>query len=397
MKPIALVVPWYGDDIKGGAEQECNYLAHSLQYAGAKVEVFTTCVKEASADRGVNTLKDGAHVESGILVRRFKVRARDIERFTPANLKLYHGESVNLEEEKAYFEEDINSPEMYKFIRENRDQYRCFIFIPYMYGPTYNGSKECPDNCILIPCLHDEGYARMRLTKEMAERMKGMIFHAKPEYFLAKRLFNLEHVVTDVLGEGIDTEWCATCNAKRFRVKYGIEGDFILYAGRKDAGKKADELLNFFCKYTENCASRKLKLVFIGGGHLDIPDHCKERIYDLGFVSVDDKHDAFAAATFLCNPSWVESFSLVIMESWLAKRPVLVSDHCAVTKNFCLETDGGLYFRDYPSFVGTVDYLLDHPQVADQMGENGFQYVMEHFTHEKIAKKYLAFLDECLR
>ena len=62
MKPIALVVPWYGDDIKGGAEQECNYLAHTLQRAGAEVEVFTTCVKEASADRGENTLEDGAHV-----------------------------------------------------------------------------------------------------------------------------------------------------------------------------------------------------------------------------------------------------------------------------------------------------------------------------------------------
>lgn len=397
MKPIALVVPWYGDDIKGGAEQECNYLAHSLQHAGAEVEVFTTCVKEASADRGTNTLEDGAHVESGILVRRFKVRARDMERFAPANLKIYKGESVNLEEEKAYFEEDINSPEMYKYIRENKDHYRCFIFIPYMYGPTYNGSKECPDNCIMIPCLHDEGYARMQLTKEMAERMKGMIFHAKPEYNLAKTLYNLDHVMTDVLGEGIDTEWHATCNAERFRDKYGIEGDFILYAGRKDAGKKADELLKFYCKYMESYPNRKLKLVYIGGGHLDIPDHYKDRIYDLGYVSADDKHDAFAAATFLCNPSWFESFSLVVMESWLAKRPVLVSEHCAVTTNFCLEADGGLYFKDYPTFAGTVDYLLEHPQMADQMGKNGFEYVMEHFTHEIIAKKYLRFLDECLK
>lgn len=397
MKPIALVVPWYGDDIKGGAEQECNYLAHSLQHAGAKVEVFTTCVKDASADRGINTLEDGVHVESGILVRRFKVRARNLERFVPANLKIYNGESVTPEEEKAYFEEDINSPEMYEYIGQNRDQYKCFIFIPYMYGPTYNGSRECPDNCIMIPCLHDESYARLRLTKEMAERMKGMIFHAKPEYMLAKSLYDLEHVMTDVLGEGIDTEWHASCNADRFRHKYGIEGDFILYAGRKDAGKKADELLKFYCKYMEAHSDRKLQLVFIGGGHLELPKRFCDRIYDLGFVSVEDKHDAFAAATFLCNPSWFESFSLVIMESWLAKRPVIVSEHCAVTTNFCLEAEGGLYFRDYPTFAGVVDYLLEHSEVADQMGENGFEYVMENFTHEMIANKYLRFIGECLK
>ena len=55
MKPIALVIPWYGDDIKGGAERECNFLAHSLNKIGVDVEVLTTCVKDASADRGRNT------------------------------------------------------------------------------------------------------------------------------------------------------------------------------------------------------------------------------------------------------------------------------------------------------------------------------------------------------
>lgn len=396
MKPIALVIPWYGDDIKGGAEQECNYLAHSLKAAGAEVEVFTTCVKEASADRSVNTLEDGAHAESGILVRRFKVRVRDMDKFVPANVKIYNGEQVTLEEEQAYFQEDINSPDMYQYIRENKDNYKCFIFIPYMYGPTYNGSKECPDNCIMIPCLHDESYAYLHLTRKMMERMKGLIFHAKPEYVLAKRLYNLHDVKVGVLGEGIDTAWHSECNAERFREKYNIQGDFILFAGRKDAGKKADELLQFFCRYIEINSHRTVKLVFIGGGHLDIPEEYKEKILDLGFVSVEDKHDAFAAASFLCNPSWFESFSLVVMESWLAKRPVLVSEHCAVTTNFCLETNGGLYFKDFPTFAGTVDYLLDNEDVSRRMGENGFAYVMSNFTHEVIAKKYLEFIKCCI-
>lgn len=396
MKPIALVIPWYGDDIRGGAEQECNYLAHSLKNAGADVEVFTTCVKEASADRGVNTLEDGAHMESGILVRRFKVKSRNMERFIPANVKIYNGESVTLEEEQAYYEEDINSPDMYAYIREHKDDYRCFIFIPYMYGPIYNGSKECPDNCIMIPCLHDESYAYMKLTKEMMGRMKGLIFHAEPEYLLARKLYNLRDVKTAVLGEGIDTDWYADCDAERFRDKYGIQGDFILFAGRKDAGKKADQLLDFFCRYVEINPHRKVQLVFLGGGKLDIPEKYSDIVHDLGFVSVEDKHDAFAAATFLCNPSWFESFSLVVMESWLAKRPVLVSEHCAVTTNFCLETNGGLYFKDFPTFAGTVDYLLDNSDVAKKMGENGFEYVMNNFTHEVIAQKYLKFIDDVI-
>ena len=70
MKPIGLIIPWYGDEIRGGAEQECNYLAHSLTNAGANVEVFTTCVRDASCDRGTNTIIPGVYTESGITVRR---------------------------------------------------------------------------------------------------------------------------------------------------------------------------------------------------------------------------------------------------------------------------------------------------------------------------------------
>lgn len=395
MKPIAIVIPWYGEHIKGGAEQESNYLAHSLKSAGAEVEVFTTCVREASADRSINTLEAGVKEETGITVRRFPVRQRNLERFIPANLKIYNGESVTLEEEEAYYGEDINSPEMYQYIKEHRNEYKCFIFIPYMYGTTYNGSKECPDNCIMIPCLHDESYAYLRLTKKMLERMNGIIFHAEPEYMLAKKICKLDNVKTAVLGEGIDTDWCEQCNAERFRNKFKIKGDFILFAGRKDAGKKADELLKFFCRYIEINQFRTVDLVFIGGGNIDIPEKYKNRVHDLGFVSIEDKHDAFAAATVLCNPSYFESFSLVVMESWLAKRPVLVSEHCAVTTDFCIKTNGGLYFKDFVTFAGTVDFLLDNEDVARKMGENGFEYVMNNFTHETIAKRYLEFVNCC--
>lgn len=392
---IALVIPWYGDDIRGGAEWECNFLAHSLQKAGVAVEVFTTCVKDAPSDRGVNTMKPGVYEESGICVRRFLVKEQNKEIYNPANLKIYNGEKVTEKEEQIYFDEDINSPDMYEYIKNNKDNYRCFIFMPYLYGVTYNGSKVSPEKSILIPCLHDESYAYLKLTKKMMERVKGLAFLANPEQELANKLFDLSKVHNETLGAGVETEWYGECNAERFREKYNLHNNFILFAGRKDTGKKADELLKFFCKYIDSNPKRKLDLVFLGGGTLEIAPQYKELVHDLGFVSTEDKHDALSAATFLCNPSHFESFSIVIMESWLAKRPVLVSSHCEVTKNFASKTNGGLWFKNYAEFVGCVDYLLDHSDVRDVMGKNGFDYVMNNFTQEKIAEKYLKFIEMC--
>ena len=397
-QPIALVIPWYGDQIQGGAEKECNYLAHSLTNAGQPVEVLTTCVKDAASDRGKNTIRPGIYTENGITVRRFSVRERrDLERYTESNLRIYHNSGFTQEDEEIYFREDINSKEMYAYIRQKKDAYRAFVFIPYMYGITFNGSSCCPEKSILIPCLHDESYAYMQVLKQKMNSFRGMVFLSNPEKDLAIKLYGLDRVKTAVLGGGLDTAWAVSCNGKLFREKYRISQDFILYAGRKDSGKKADELLRFFLRYKRETKNADLKLVLIGGGTLpeEIPADYYSDVIDLGFVSTEDKQNAFAACTFLCNPSYFESFSLVIMEGWLAKRPVLVSGHCPVTTNFAKETNGGLWYYDYAEFRECLNYLLENQKVCAAMGENGFQYVMEHFTHEKIAQNYLGFIENC--
>ncbi len=393
-KPIAFVIPWYGDDIRGGAESECNQLAHCFVEAGLSVEVLATCVREAADDRGTNNMPEGMTVESGITVRRFPVKDRDVERYNPANLKLFRNEPVTVEEELAYLEEDINSPKMYEYIREHRDDYEMFIFIPYLYPPSYFGSMECPDNAVIIPCLHDEGYAYMQLMKERMPHFKKMIFLSKPESDLAHELYDLSNVKTAVLGAYVESGWEDEVDAEAFRKKFHIHDDFILCAGRKEPGKMTDQLRDFYIRYKEKHPECTLKLVYIGGGKIDIPETYKEEIIDLGFVDLKDKHDAFAAAYVLCNPSHFESFSIVIMESWLAKRPVLVSEVCKVTTNFCLESNGGLYFDNYPVFEGCMDYFLTHREEAAQMGRNGFEYVQNNFVKNVIQKKYIDFLCE---
>lgn len=95
-----------------------------------------------------------------------------------------------------------------------------------------------------------------------------------------------------------------------------------MYAGRKDKGKNIDTLVQYFKRYKQN-EQDNLKLVLIGGGELEIPTEIKNDVYDLGFVDLQDKYDAYGAAALLCQPSKNESFSFVIMESWLCRRPVL--------------------------------------------------------------------------
>ena len=396
MKKIGFVIPWYGDKIPGGAEADLRGLAKQMVKRGVEAEILTTCVKEFSADWGTDYYKPGSYEEGGLKIQRFSVRERNKAAFDAVNYKLLHGQKrLSGEDEKIYINEMVNSPDLYQYIREHKDEYSVFAFIPYMFGTTYFGIQECFEKAVMIPCFHDESYAYLRCFRRVYPKAAGMAFHAKPERKLAEKLYDLRNVRLLDAGSGMDVD--LTFDKERFCKKYKIKEPFILYAGRKDAGKNIYTLIDYFREYKKRHRDGRfsdLKLVLLGGGSVTIPSGMEKEILDLGYVPVQDKYDACGAAAFLCQPSRNESFSLVIMESWLCERPVLVLEDCAVTKNFVQESNGGLYFKNYFEFEKTTDYLLEHEETARQMGINGRDYVKENFAWDIVVDKYLKFFSE---
>jgi len=294
-----------------------------------------------------------------------------------------NNQKISEDEEIVFQQEMVNSPRLYQYISTKIDQYSLFVFIPYMFGTTYYGIQACYKKAILIPCLHDESYAYMDIFRECFSKTAGMVFLSEPERLLAQRLYGVSGETFQSLGAGVDTNWHG--DAERFRKKYQIKGPFLLYAGRKDAGKKVDVLLQYFAKFKQRNPS-DLKLVLLGGGDINLPSG---DIIDLGFVPIQDKYDSYAAASVFCNPSQFESFSIVIMESWLAGRPVLVNGDCAVTTDFVRKSNGGLYYQNYFEFEKCIQYFLAYINNAKQMGENGRIFVESNFSWPQIVRKYM--------
>lgn len=390
MKKIGFVIPWYAENIPGGAEMETREVTKHLKAAGLDVEILTTCVKEFGSDWNKNYYPEGEEIVHNVPVKRFKVKKRDTRAFAAVNTKLMNGTVPTAEEQQIFVDEMVNSPDLYKYIKKHSREYTAFVYIPYMFGTTYFGVKTCPEKAVLIPCFHDEAYVYMDVFRSLYSKAAGMIFNARPEYELTKRLYDIENMQTVVMGIGMDTD--LTSDAAAFRKKFGISEPFIIYAGRKDAGKNVHTLVKYFSEYRKRRVT-DLKLVLIGGGEMQIPADVRDHVIDLGFVDRQDKYNAIAASEFLCQPSKNESFSLVIMESWLCGRPVLVHEKCAVTANFAREAEGGLYFNDYFEFEGCTDFFLSKKDTAAQMGRNGCAYVKKNFDWDIIVDKYKEFFN----
>lgn len=363
-----------------------------LHQAGVSLEILTTCVKDFLSDWSTNYYKEGTTMEGGLVVKRFRAKKRNKEKFDLVNAKLMHGQiPLRDEEEKIYIQEMINSPDLYWYMKKHEEEYAVFLFIPYMFGTTYYGMQVCPEKSVLIPCLHDERYIYMEIFQKLFSKIVGMIFLAEPESELARKVYGLEQVRTETIGGGVSTD--IVCDPNRFRKKYKIKEPYFLYAGRKDRGKNVHTLLNYFALYKQRTNS-SLKLVLIGGGEIAVPKDLKHEIYDLGFLPAQDKYDAYGAAQFLCQPSVNESFSIVMMESWICNRPVIVNEKCNVTTHFVKTANGGLYFNDYFEFEGCFRYMEQNPQCASVMGEQGKNYVLDHFSWDVIIRKFRNYLEK---
>ena len=383
---IAFVTPWFGESIPGGAESATRALIQRLK-SHFDIEVLTTCVKDFHSNWNDDFWKEGEYKEMDIVVRRFKVRKSNEDAFNRVNAKLMSNLSISKEEERTYISEMIRSISLNDFLEENKEKYSWFVFMPYMFGTTYDGIKIVKSKSILIPCLHDESYAYMAIYGHMFSLIEKAFFLTMTEKQLAEKLFPNEINKFKFCGLGLDVNIRGKKGS--FNRKYGI-GKFILCAGRKDSTKNTPELIDFFDRFQRKTKS-SLKLVLVGPGEVDLPDN--PNIIDLGFLSKEDKYNAMADALFLCNPSHNESFSIVVMESWLCESPVLVSGDCSVTKDHVLLSNGGLFYNDYYSFFECLHYYETHQSEAIQMAKNGKEYVVQNFNWPIVVQNYLNILN----
>ncbi|MBU4278075.1 MAG: glycosyltransferase family 4 protein [Proteobacteria bacterium] len=385
------VLPWYGEQVPGGAEAEARLTAENLAADGVRVRSLATNLSGLGSDWEHDTLPVGESLENGVQVRRFPVAQRDAARFDGLNMRVLAGATLRPDEERDFYRNMVYSPELLEHIAAHPEE-GPFFYIPYLFTSSVWGPLIHPAKSLIIPCLHDEGYARMAAVKRAMETSRMVCFHVPAERDLAASLYDLGRTEPVIVGEGMDTHW--THDPERFRQDFNLREPFILYAGRKDPGKNTPLLVHYFLRYkAEGRGPAGLKLVLVGNLPAEIPTGGEAHVLDLGFVSVQQKHDAYAAAEVFVQPSIMESFSRVIMEAWLAGTPVMVHADCPVTKGHVMTSGGGLAFKDYPHFAECLDYLLERPELRQRMALAGAEYVRGNFSWPAVVSNYLKVIE----
>jgi glycosyltransferase involved in cell wall biosynthesis len=382
---LAFVVQRYGMEINGGAELHCRWIAeHMRKYSD--VEVLTT--RALDYITWENHYPSGKGDVNGVPVQRFSVtRTRCPERFGRLQRFILENEHWVEDELRWIEEEGPCAPSLIRYISNHAADYDHFIFFSYRYYHSFFGVQAVPEKSVLVPTAEHDAIIHLKIFKDLFNVPRAFIYNSVEERRMIERISRNGHIPGDIVGVGIEVP--PASSGERFRGRHGIEGDYILYIGRIDENKGCHRLFEHFLRFKTETGS-PIKLILIGNAVLKIPSH--PDLIPLGFLSEEDKFDALEGARLLVMPSFYESLSMVTLEAWAMRKPVLANARCEVLKGQCLRSNAGLFYDDYEEFRESLELLLGSEGLRRAMGGNGRKYYDAHYTWENIENKYLTLL-----
>ncbi|WP_448578499.1 glycosyltransferase family 4 protein [Thermosphaera sp.] len=385
-RTIAFVSPRYPEGATvGGAETLLRRLAERLAARGAEVAFLATCARDhfTWANEWPADTRRINHVE----VRRFPVDTnRDHALFLARQAAICRGETLSPAAQEEWLRHSVQSAALIEWLQTEGRRFERIVAGPYLFGLVNSVARGFADRTLLVPCLHDEPFARQPMIAEMMRAVRGCLFNSEPERALAGRLYGAEVARRGaVVGLGLDP---FEADPHAFAARHHLSAPYVFYCGRREAGKGTPLLTDYLAVFRER-TGRDVRLVCAGSGPLDLQPF----VHDVGFLSEAEKHEAMAGAVAFIHPSTMESLGIVLLESFLAGTPALVHAGGEVLRWQCERSGGGLWFRHYPDFETELQWLLDHPELRAALGRQAQAYVRREYAWETVERRLIHALE----
>ena len=385
---VAFVTPRYGTEIIGGAENGVRGLAERLVAdRGWDVEVLTTCALDNRT--WANEYASGVVDIAGVTVRRFTSeggRDAGFDEFSQW-VRAKGSRSSRADQERwVDLQGPVSAGVLDAIASTDAD---VVVFSPYLYHPIVHGLPLVPGRGVFHPAAHEEPFIHFPIYRDVFGAAAAFAYYTLVERRLVEDLFPAVRATPSiVLGLGVDAH-DGDVAAARAAVGLG-DRPYLHYQGRVDAGKGTTMLAELFAAYKQR---RPGPLALVLGGPVDDAPPPHPDVIVPGPLEESVRWGLYRDSLAYVHPSAYESFSIVLMDAWEASRPALVNARCAVTREHCARSSGGLWFDGYASFEACVDRLVADGELRATLGANGRAYVDAHYAWPALLDRYAPFLE----
>jgi glycosyltransferase involved in cell wall biosynthesis len=403
---LACVVQRFGAEVTGGSERHCRVVAEHLA-AHHDVTILTSCAQDYVTWR--NVYPPGVSRNGALTVHRFAAaRERNLGRLAALSDIVFTTRSSPAEQEEWFVENGPEVPGLIEHLRQHGREYDRVLFWTYRYYQTYFGLPLVADRAILVPTAEEDPLIWIDALDRFFALPSGYLFLTPEEARLVQGRASRPLPPSAVIGCGVDPVPAHAGGVDL--APLGISDPFVLYLGRIEPNKGCETLLEYFDRYLGSSSPAGLgtprlsgtpqesrgspgptvQLVMAGFPNMPIPDH--PAIKCLGVVDEPLREALLAKARLLLVPSPFESLSMVLLEAWNQGLPALVNGRCAVLHGQVVRANGGLSYRYASDFAASLAYLLEHPDVARQLGRQGQAYVEQEYRWPHVMRKVEDFL-----
>ena len=380
---VGIVVQRYGPEITGGAEAHAAQVVARLRPSW-DVRVLTSCATDHLT--WANALPAGETRVDGVPVLRFaNPRPRPMRELNALSRRVF-GHSLDRDEEEAWMAlQGPLLPGLWRHLEERGGEYDGFVAFTSLYVSTAWSVPLVADRTLLVPTAHEDEALAFDAYAEVFERPRALLVNTPEELALIHRRFP-RHARARVVGVGVDAP---AVQPGRFRTRYEIAGEYLLYVGRVERGKGIPGLLEAY-RSLRAAAADAPTLVLAGETSMDVRS---EGVRVLGRVSEQEKWDGLAGALAAVIPSPRESLSLLALEAFAVGTPVLGSGASPVVRGHVERSRAGVVFESPATFVDAVARVRQQRSV---MARSARRYAAR-YRWERVVDAYREEMDAMVR
>jgi len=239
---------------------------------------------------------------------------------------------------------------------------------------------------------------------------RPMIYKAvrKANAYIANTRFERDYLVEEqsissekitVVGVGVDIEPFAEGNGRFIRERFGWDDDapIIAFVGQQVPHKGIDMVMEampqIWREHPKTClliaGAQTTYSVAIKQQIEQLPAALQSNIGVMDDFLESEKPHIFAACDMLVFPSGHESFGIVFVEAWAAKKPVIGARIGAIPTVVDDGEDGLLIeHRNVSELVQAIRSLLTQPELRTRLGMAGYNKVKSRYTWDIVADKF---------
>lgn len=226
-------------------------------------------------------------------------------------------------------------------------------------------------------------------TRNKEIRKQRRLIHEFDKYGLSPNRIKKHAVIGEVVAERLkntDAFW----NQIDFDVIYPaslfskfknpISGEFVFLPGRLHRWKRVDLVIEAM-KYVNS----RIKLLIAGDGEEDInlrvlvkKKGLEERVEFLGRVSDDKLLELYSRAIVIPFVPIHEDFGYITIEAFKSKKPVITCSDSGEPSHIVEDGLSGFVVEPNPQKIAEkINYFIENPEKATQMGINGYSSVKD--------------------